>query len=68
MSAGVFSVTAEEIERVGKMDNSTVLLPEESGGGYMASLEATHQLHCLVGQSHLRITHHDSHILIRCGA
>ncbi|KAI1291045.1 hypothetical protein F5Y03DRAFT_400990 [Xylaria venustula] len=29
------------------MDNSTVMLPEESGGGYMASLEATHQLHCL---------------------
>ncbi|KAI1346771.1 hypothetical protein F5Y01DRAFT_319443 [Xylaria sp. FL0043] len=45
--AGVFSVTAEEVERIGKMDNSTVMLPKESGHGYMASLEATHQLHCV---------------------
>ncbi|KAI1109850.1 hypothetical protein F5Y14DRAFT_388908 [Nemania sp. NC0429] len=45
--AGVFSVTPEEVKRIGKMDNSTVMLPAESGGGYMASLEATHQLHCL---------------------
>ena len=46
--AGVFSVTAEEVERLGKKANSTVMLPPESGGGYMASMEATHQLHCLV--------------------
>jgi hypothetical protein len=41
-------VTAEDVERIGKLENSTVMLPPESGGGYMASLEAVHQLHCLV--------------------
>ncbi|KAI3331742.1 hypothetical protein HD806DRAFT_546089 [Xylariaceae sp. AK1471] len=45
--SGVFSVTEEDIERIGKLENSTVMLPPESGGGYMASLEAVHQLHCL---------------------
>jgi hypothetical protein len=50
-SGGVFSVTAEEVERIGKMHNYTVVLPPESGGGYMASLEATHQLHCVVSQA-----------------
>lgn len=46
--AGVFNVPEEEIAKIGKLTNSTVRLPEESGGQYMASIEAVHQLHCLV--------------------
>ncbi|KAL7917021.1 hypothetical protein ACQKWADRAFT_307810 [Trichoderma austrokoningii] len=45
--AGAFSITKEEVERMGKLTNSTIMLPASSGGGYMASLEATHQLHCV---------------------
>lgn len=66
VSAGVFSVTPEEVKRIGKMDNSTVMLPAESGGGYMASLEATHQLHCVVSQTQQHITHLNAVFLIRC--
>ncbi|KAI0879014.1 hypothetical protein GGS24DRAFT_276867 [Hypoxylon argillaceum] len=35
------------MERLGKLHNSSVILPVESGGGYMASMEASHQMHCL---------------------
>jgi len=28
--------------------NSTVELDEDAGGGYMATIDAFHQLHCLV--------------------
>ncbi|KAI0098916.1 hypothetical protein GGR51DRAFT_417984 [Nemania sp. FL0031] len=44
---GAISVTKEELERLGKLHNSSVILPVESGGGYMASMEASHQMHCL---------------------
>ncbi|KAH8880797.1 hypothetical protein GQ53DRAFT_669188, partial [Thozetella sp. PMI_491] len=40
-------VTKEDVVRLGKLSNSTVQIPEEYGGGYMASVEATHQMHCL---------------------
>jgi hypothetical protein len=42
------SISKEEIERVGKLRNSSVRLPD---GGYMASLAAFHQMHCLVRTS-----------------
>ncbi|KAI3322489.1 hypothetical protein HD806DRAFT_536328 [Xylariaceae sp. AK1471] len=42
-----FSVTKQELERLGKLHNSSVMLPAESGDGYMASMEAPHQMHCL---------------------
>ncbi|KAI1118121.1 hypothetical protein F5Y14DRAFT_297904 [Nemania sp. NC0429] len=45
--ASVISVTKEELERLGKFHNSSVMLPPETGGGYMASMESTHQMHCL---------------------
>ncbi|KAF2968367.1 hypothetical protein GQX73_g5232 [Xylaria multiplex] len=44
---GAISVTQQDLERLGKLHNSSVMLPIESGGGYMASLEAAHQMHCL---------------------
>ncbi|KAH8805226.1 hypothetical protein F5884DRAFT_859835 [Xylogone sp. PMI_703] len=45
--SGVFSVTEEEMARIGKLSNSSVMLPPEAGGNYMASMEAVHQMHCL---------------------
>jgi Mycotoxin biosynthesis protein UstYa len=40
---------------LGKKDTpSKVKLREEDGGGYIASLEVTHQLHCLVNEKKLR--------------
>jgi hypothetical protein len=46
--AGVISVVEEDIARVGKLSNSTVMLSQELGGNYMASVEAVHQMPCLV--------------------
>ena len=42
-------LTREQLSMIGKGDTSSkVKFLEEDGGGYMASLEVTHQLHCLV--------------------
>ena len=42
-------LTREQLLMIGKKDTpSKVKFREEDGGGYMASLEVTHQLHCLV--------------------
>ena len=42
-------LTLEQVKKIGKIDSpSKVKFREEDGGGYMASLEVTHQLHCLV--------------------
>ena len=42
-------LTREQLLMIGKEDTpSKVKFREEDGGGYMASLEVTHQLHCLV--------------------
>lgn len=41
------SVLPEELIKSGS-DTDSVRVPEMLGGGYMASLEITHQLHCLV--------------------
>ena len=42
-------LTLEELKKIGKTDSpSIVKFPEEEGGGYMASVEVFHQLHCLV--------------------
>ncbi|KAK1141021.1 hypothetical protein N8T08_009594 [Aspergillus melleus] len=38
------SVSRDEIERVGKLRDSSVILDD---GGYMASIGAFHQIHCL---------------------
>ncbi|MCJ1307805.1 hypothetical protein MMC25_001453 [Agyrium rufum] len=43
-----FGVSAETLQKIKAPDiESTVWLPESSGGGAMAQLEVTHQLHCL---------------------
>lgn len=42
-------LTREQLLMIGKEDTpSKVKFREEDGGGYMASVEVTHQLHCLV--------------------
>lgn len=55
--AVVLSVSEDDIRRSWKDGddewfNSTVRLDERNGGGYMATLEIFHQLHCLVSKSH----------------
>ncbi|KAJ6597467.1 hypothetical protein DFH09DRAFT_972116 [Mycena vulgaris] len=41
-------LSRETLERIGKVDRpSLVRYREEDGGGYMASVEVVHQLHCL---------------------
>lgn len=52
-SASLITVTEEDIRRANKTNdedwfNSTVPLGEVNGGGYMASLELFHQMHCVV--------------------
>jgi hypothetical protein len=49
----VLGVSADDIRRSRKAGedewfNSTVRLDEQNGGGYMATLEVFHQMHCLV--------------------
>ncbi|KAL8832369.1 MAG: hypothetical protein Q9170_004905 [Blastenia crenularia] len=43
---GMMSITKEDILRIGKTTDS-VKIPPQFGGGYMASLEVNHQLHCI---------------------
>ena len=44
------AISAEELKLVGKDStaDATVRIPDEFGGGYYATLEVFHQLHCLV--------------------
>ncbi|TDZ21045.1 Cyclochlorotine biosynthesis protein O [Colletotrichum orbiculare MAFF 240422] len=44
---GAFSLTEEEILKIGKDPEIAVRLPQELGGQYMGTLEVFHQLHCL---------------------
>ena len=39
---------SEEVLIASGSDIDSIKVPEEYGGGYMATLEVTHQLHCLV--------------------
>ncbi|KAJ3509500.1 hypothetical protein NLJ89_g5194 [Agrocybe chaxingu] len=42
------SLTKEQLVKMGvKITPSKVRFPDEDGGGYMATIEITHQLHCL---------------------
>ncbi|GAW23052.1 hypothetical protein ANO14919_126000 [Xylariales sp. No.14919] len=43
---GTFSLSEEDLRRVGLCDEA-VRLPPESGGGFMAYLASHHHLHCL---------------------
>ena len=50
-AVGPTRLTREQLLMVGKEDTpSKVKFREEDGGGYMAALEVTHQLHCLVNE------------------
>ncbi|KAL9108367.1 MAG: hypothetical protein Q9227_006827 [Pyrenula ochraceoflavens] len=44
---GVFSISEETLHAVNASEKYSVKLSEEIGGGYMASVEVLHQLHCL---------------------
>lgn len=41
-------MTRDDVVRMGKSPEECVQLPENLGGGYMATIEVFHQLHCLV--------------------
>lgn len=50
-------ITKEQLAMLGEPDTpSKVKYRPEEGGGYMAALEVTHQLHCLVGTSKSELT------------
>lgn len=42
----VTSITEEEVLKIGKTTDA-IKIPSQFGGGYMASVEVNHQLHCL---------------------
>jgi len=44
---GVLGITADDVRRLGKDPEIVIKLPKDFGGGYMASVELPHQLHCL---------------------
>ena len=48
---GIMSITAEEVRRLGKDPDYVVKVPEELGGGHVASVEVFHHLHCLASRS-----------------
>ncbi|KAI2626887.1 hypothetical protein GGS21DRAFT_266069 [Xylaria nigripes] len=56
MQYGTISVTKSDYERVNHSVRTAVQFPEEAGGGYLATMVGTHQLHCLhfVWQDHHR--------------
>ena len=47
MAGGVINISEETLHAVNASAPSSVKLAPEIGGGYMASVEALHQLHCL---------------------
>ena len=46
------SISDDTLRMIGASEDSA-RLPEESGGGYMGSLEVFHQLHCVVSTTHI---------------
>lgn len=44
------TISEEDLRLIGKYSsaNATVKIPERYGGGYLATLEVFHNLHCLV--------------------
>ena len=46
-TGGVISIDEETLHKVNASVEYSVKLPDEIGGGYMASVEVLHQLHCL---------------------
>lgn len=43
-------VTDEDIKEIGADPETLARFPEEDGGGYVMTIEYTHQLHCLVSR------------------
>jgi hypothetical protein len=48
---GELRITEHEFARLNASPHA-VKVPESLGGGRLALLEATHQIHCVVGSSH----------------
>lgn len=48
---GIMSITADEVRRLGKDPDYVVKVPEDLGGGHVASVEVFHHLHCLASRS-----------------
>jgi hypothetical protein len=46
-SVPLFSITEEDVIKLKKDKDTIVKVPEEEGGGYLAGLEASHQIHCV---------------------
>ena len=44
------SISEEDVLKVGKTTEA-IRIPPEFGGGFMASVEVNHQLHCVVSES-----------------
>ena len=44
----MIGIDEETFSHLNKSSETALRVPKEYGGGYLASLEVTHQLHCLV--------------------
>lgn len=44
----MFTVDEATVRKIGKDPALAVKLPPSQGGGYLAAIEASHQLHCVV--------------------
>jgi len=55
----IMSISEEEVLQAGKTTDA-IRIPEEFGGGFMASVEVNHQLHCVV-ISHIALSREQSH-------
>ena len=43
----LFRITKDDVAKLRKDENEIVKVPEIEGGGYLAGLEASHQIHCV---------------------
>ena len=48
---GIMSISADEVRRLGKDPDYVVKVPDDLGGGHVASVEVFHHLHCLASRS-----------------
>jgi hypothetical protein len=57
-------MSLEELLKAGEVDSpSKVKYPAKSGGGFMVSMEAPHQLHCLVSYNTPKVLSILPHVL-----
>ncbi|KAF2660930.1 hypothetical protein K491DRAFT_774261 [Lophiostoma macrostomum CBS 122681] len=46
-SVPLFSITEDDVAKLNKNKDEIVKVPDAEGGGYLAGLEASHQIHCV---------------------